>query len=146
MDFAELRRQHDEISETAKRIAVIITQSSQPVGVSQLRWQLARQLMTHLALEDRFLYPAMQRCPDRKARETASNLQAETGQLAESFSHYMSSWNEDRMIREWPAFCTETRAVLDALADRVTRENRMLYPLAEQMAQQDHPVSALRAG
>lgn len=146
MDFAELRRQHDEISETAQRIAIIITQSSQPGGVSQLRWQLARQLMTHLALEDRFLYPAMQRYPDGRTRETAASLQSETGQLADSFSRYMSSWNEDRMIREWSAFCKETRAVLDALTDRVARENRTLYPLAERIVQQGHPASAFGAG
>ncbi|WP_183956121.1 hemerythrin domain-containing protein [Sphingobium fontiphilum] len=129
MDIAELRRQHDEISLIAAQLGEAVSDESAPRQVARLRWQLARLLMTHLALEDRLLYPATVHSSDDDTRKTAAALQQEMGDLAARFSSYMTAWSDDRILREWSAFCTQTRAMLTALADRVDSENRILYPL-----------------
>jgi iron-sulfur cluster repair protein YtfE (RIC family) len=131
MDMTELRRQHDEISHIAHRLAQATADRTTPRSVGSIRWQLARQLMAHLALEDRILYPALQRADDARIRATAATLQTETGALAESFSRYMTAWSDDRVAREWSDFCVETQAIIRALSERVDRENRALYPLAD---------------
>lgn len=144
MDMAELRRQHDEISHTAHRLAQATADRANPRSVGAIRWQLARQLMAHLALEDRILYPAMQRAADERTRTTAATLQTETGALAESFSRYMTAWSDDRVAREWTDFCVETQAIIRALSERVDRENRTLYPLADKV--DDSAPRIARAG
>lgn len=133
MDMTELRRQHDEISHIAHRLAHATADRTTPRSVGAIRWQLARQLMAHLALEDRILYPALQRAGDDRTRTAAATLQAETGALAESFSRYMTAWSDDRVAREWADFCVETQAIIRALSERVDRENRSLYPLADKI-------------
>ena len=144
MDMVALRAQHEQISLTARQLAQATSNSSIPQSVAALRWPLARQLIAHLALEDRILYPAMQQSPDLTARKTAAQLQSETGALADRFTRYMADWSDDRIAREWPAFCAETRLILAALAERVDRENRTLYPLADQQRRSHAPIA--RAG
>lgn len=144
MDLTELRRQHRDLAEIATRLAQAIAQRDRPDGVSALRWQLARQLMTHLALEDRILYPTMQRSGDEKARSTADRLLRETGALAQAFSTYMTAWSDERITRDWPGFRAETAAILKALGDRVRREDDSLYPLAERLS--SPPARTARLG
>ena len=98
--------------------------------MSALRWQLARKLMAHLALEDRILYPALQRQGDDRIRATAARIQAEIGALADSFARYMAAWTDERITRDWRGFCADSGRVLDALSRRIDREERILYPLA----------------
>lgn len=129
MDVTELKRQHDEIALVAAQLGEAVGDENAPRQVARLRWQLARLLMTHLALEDRLLYPAALHSSHDDARKTAMTLQQEMGDLAAQFSSYMTTWSDDRILREWPDFCAQTRAVLAALSARVDRENSLLYPL-----------------
>ncbi|HUD91975.1 hemerythrin domain-containing protein [Sphingobium sp.] len=129
--MSTLRRQHDEISLTARLLRQAISDDRLPRGVAGLRWQLARQLMAHLALEDGILYPSLERSPNRETREQAIVLRKETGALADRFAIYLATWSDDRIVDEWLAFCIETRQILDALDARIERENRLLYPLAD---------------
>jgi iron-sulfur cluster repair protein YtfE (RIC family) len=127
MDMGELRRQHEEISLTARQLSQAVAETCQPSGVGRLRWQLARQLMTHLALEDRLLYPTLSRSADAQTRDLAAALHRDTGALAKRFGAYMTRWSDDRIAREWSAYCADTRLILKALTERIEREDRMLY-------------------
>lgn len=89
--------------------------------------------MTHLALEDRFVYPAMQKSPDPHRRAFAAQLQDEIGGLAVIFSDYVAAWNEDRIVRDWSGFCDQTIAVLDALEARVAREDAFFLPASPEL-------------
>jgi hypothetical protein len=133
MDIGELRRQHAEIGRTAERLADLTARQDRPESVGAVRWQLARLLMTHLALEDRILYPGLLQAIDADVRAATTTLQLETGTLAERFSLYMTSWSDDRIAREWASFCGDTDRVLSALRNRIDREEDTLYPLAEQL-------------
>lgn len=131
MDVSELKRQHVEIAKVARLLGATVANAAQPQPIAALRWQLARLLMTHLAMEDRLFYPALQRMADSAARETGARFQTEMGGLGASFSTYMAHWSDDRVAADWPGFCAATRALLAALANRIEREDRQLYPLVE---------------
>ncbi|WP_336969979.1 hemerythrin domain-containing protein [Sphingobium aromaticiconvertens] len=130
MDVSELKWQHDEIGRAAGALVAAVANPGQHQPIAALRWELARLLMTHLAMEDRLFYPAMQRLPNAEARATATAFQAEMGGLSDAFGTYMRNWTDDRVTAEWPAFCAETQTLLRTLAQRIERENSELYPLA----------------
>ncbi|QJR00774.1 hemerythrin domain-containing protein [Sphingobium yanoikuyae] len=136
MNMDELGTQHEEIALIAAHLRQAIADPDQPQAVSALRWQLARKLMAHLALEDRILYPALQRQGDDRVRTTAARIQAEIGALAESFARYMAAWTDERITRDWRGFCADSGRILDALARRIDREERVLYPLARSIDDQ----------
>ncbi|NWK95485.1 cation-binding protein [Sphingobium lactosutens] len=141
MDISALRRQHDEIGLTARLLRQAISDDRLPRSVAALRWQLARQLMAHLALEDGILYPALERSLSGETRERAIALRKDTGALADRFAIYLATWSDDRIAAEWPAFCKETRIILDTLNSRIERENRLLYPLAAAAMDRNRPAA-----
>ncbi|PJG47788.1 cation-binding protein [Sphingobium sp. LB126] len=129
MDLDELQRQHDEIEALLARFRQAIADDSSPQRLGALRWQFARQLMAHLALEDRIFYPNMQRQPHDRLRDTAARLEMEMAPIAQSFSAYIARWSDDRIEREWGDFCRESREVLDRILHRMHKEERLLMPL-----------------
>ncbi len=131
MNIDELRGQHERIMRLAADLHRAVTQGEEIQPVAALRWLLARELIAHLALEDRLLYPSLLRSPDTETAGTAAHLKTEMGGLASEFTAYMARWNDLRVVREWPAFRSETRTILDKLADRIQRENQTLFPLAD---------------
>lgn len=134
MDIDELREQHQGLAVIASQLKRAVSDESTTRSVGALRWQFARQLMAHLALEDHIFYPEMHRATDEAARALALRIQGEVGGLAADFAAYMTRWNDDRVAREWRNFCYDTREILNALGIRVRKEEELLYPLAEKRA------------
>ncbi|WP_313809407.1 hemerythrin domain-containing protein, partial [Sphingobium sp.] len=129
MDLDELRRQHDEIEALTVRFRQAIADDGNPQRLGTLRWQFARLLMAHLALEDRIFYPNMQRQAHARLRDTAARLEIEMAPIANDFSAYMSRWSDDRIEREWADFCRESREILNVILKRMHKEERLLMPL-----------------
>ncbi len=129
MNLDQLQRQHEAIETLAAQFLSVIADDRLARPLGTLRWQLARELMAHLALEDRIFYPSMQRQPHALLRDTAARLQVEMAPLAASFSSYMSRWSDDRITREWRDFCRESRQMIDAILNRMHTEEKLLVPL-----------------
>ena len=140
MDVNELRRQHQNLRIIASRLLSAVKDSGTQQSVGAIRWHLAREVMAHLAVEDRLFYPAMQRVTDERARKEALRLQAETGMLAKDFSAYMYRWSDDQVARQWSEFCVDTRQIITRLAGRMDQEERLLFPLAEMSNVEAPPI------
>ena len=148
MDVTELRRQHDRIMDLAGELRAAVERGDELQPVAAIRWRLARELMAHLAVEDRLFYPAMVRSADMATSGMATRLRTEMGGLSEAFTAYMARWSDLRVAREWDAFREETKAMLADLAGRIKRENEALYTLAEAAASRDasaEPAVSARA-
>jgi len=129
MDLQQLQSQHDTLDLLADQLLKLVHDDRVPRPLGTLRWQFARALMAHLALEDQFFYPAMQRQAHAPLQGMAARLQKEMAPLALSFSHYMSRWSDDRIAREWPEFCRESRNMVEAIVNRMRKEEKLLMPL-----------------
>lgn len=129
MDMDVIRLQHDSISKHAAALAAAVSKSTYS-PVAAIRWKLARELIAHLAVEDRWLYPAFIASGDRRSADTAKRFKDEMGGLASTFTSYMGKWTDQRIAAEWPAYCDETKVLLSALEKRILREDKELYPLA----------------
>ncbi len=130
MDTQTLRKQHDEIGETSEGLINAVIARDR-LEVAKCRWRLARVLIAHLAIEDKWLYPMLIRSGSPRASAMAASFQHEMGGLAAAFHAYMQNWSEDRITGEWEGFQTATWALVEALDLRVRRENTELYPLAD---------------
>ncbi len=130
MDIPTLRAQHAEIEVLAKELLAVVSDERRR-SVGPLRWRLARALIAHLAIEDRFLYPRLIGGSDSAVADVARRFQAEMGGLAARFTGYMSFWTDDEVIADWPAFCRETRDILAVLLSRIAREDEHLYGATE---------------
>ncbi|HEX7852974.1 MAG TPA: hemerythrin domain-containing protein [Sphingobium sp.] len=130
MNLETLRHQHESLEELVEElIAAIATNDPRPVAT--IRWRLARELIAHLAIEDRWLYPRLRQSSLPQTAELATRFFAEMGGLKEAFNNYMTHWTDPLIALDWPGFRRETHMVMAQLRARIDRENAQLYPLAE---------------
>ncbi|MCC6926929.1 hemerythrin domain-containing protein [Novosphingobium sp.] len=129
------RKQHDLIVDLAGDVEAILPRLDTIEAAEQLAKVLIRLdsvLLTHLTSEDAFLYPAMIDGSDRNAADVASSFKTEMGGIVHSYSRFKETWSGAAAIHGNPGwFRRDWKALLAALANRIERENTMLYPLAE---------------
>ena len=134
-ELAKLRDDHAELVKLVRRLGTMIAQPAPPpqLELFDLRRQLTLTLIAHLKAEDWVLYPRLLASADREIAETARAFNAEMGGLAATFLDYTERWSATAIAADWPAYCGESRTIIDALTNRIVRENRELLPLLDRL-------------
>jgi hypothetical protein len=132
---ANLRRQHDVAVALVEKVVARAASLGQPgvaYEVSLLMAKLTGTLRIHFAQEDRTLYPHMIASRHPQASGTAAAFQDEMGDLSGQFEAFAARWQSAAALAaDPPGFRAEAAAVFGALGQRIERENRQLYPLAD---------------
>lgn len=132
MGFTDkFRVQHNEILQVAKEMTEQMRGQPDPVALRKLLSNLAGKLSVHLAMEDQALYPRLLGATDPKMQSMARQFMTEMGGLGSAFTAYNGKWQVSDIRADPAGFAEETRAVFAALTQRITRENRELYPQAD---------------
>jgi hypothetical protein len=133
----KLRQEHAELARMFRQLAQIIELSEAPsqLELFELRRSLMQTLIGHLKLEDWALYPRLIDSGDAEISATGRRFKEEMGGLAPAFLAYCEKWTANTIAANWADYCSDTRGLLDALMDRLTRENRELLPMLERLDQ-----------
>ena len=131
----KLREDHAKLAKMFRELDEMISKPSPPpqVELFDFRRQLVSTLLAHLKLEDWALYPRLIESSDPEASRTGQAFKEEMGGLAPAFVAYCDKWSANSIHADWRGYCTDTRAILDALTNRIVRENRELLPLLERI-------------
>ena len=141
-----LRSQHDAALDMAQRLLGLIDGYRPGNSATPILMQLNRLLglvRVHLAHEDVGLYPALIASPDPQVARTAQRFVEEMGGLAFDFEWFARRWSCSVSIAgDIDAFREGAHRLALALAIRIERENRYLYPLAEAEARRQDRKAA----
>lgn len=97
--------------------------------LTELRWDMASTIMTHLAFEDRAFYSKIEADPREHVRALAQKFRAElSGKFAE-YSKHTRNWTPARIHSDWAVYRMRALEFLSWLIDRADREERQLFPL-----------------
>ncbi|NUQ17899.1 MAG: hemerythrin domain-containing protein [Sphingomonas sp.] len=134
-ELIRLREDHAELARLFRALGEVIERPAPPpqTELFELRRKLSSTLIGHLKLEDWALYPRLIESGDPEIAAAGEMFRDEMGGLAPAFLAYSNKWNATTIDADWAGYCAETRAILDALMNRLTRENRELLPLLEQV-------------
>jgi hypothetical protein len=134
-DLMKLRRDHAELARMFRQLERIIglPQAPSQLELFELRRSMMQTLIGHLKLEDWALYPRLIDSGDEEISARGRFFKEEMGGLAPAFLAYCEKWTANSIAADWPNYCSDTRGLLDALIDRLTRENRELLPLLERL-------------
>ena len=134
-DIRKLRQEHAELVEIVGRLNAVIAGPKSPplVELFNLRRELSSSLIAHLKAEDWALYPRLMASGNPEVEAAAKGFSDEMGGLAAAYTLYAQRWDAMSIDNNWHGFCLETRDIIAALFDRITRKNRELYPLAERL-------------
>lgn len=129
------RQQHESIIALAQEITWRLDPGvlgSNARDTWMLLSTLSGKLGTHLAMEDRSLYPSLLSHSDERVKHTAREFITEMGAISQAFTSYKVKWATSSAIQDAPeTFVKETRQIFSALRQRVDKENKILYPLLD---------------
>ena len=133
---ALLRAQHDSAEALLEEFSADLARFRSDADAYPLSLKLARlagTLRTHFAIEAEALYPPMIESDHREAAVMARVYRDEIGHLGVRFDRFMERWSSSQSIaRACRQFRFEAGMLFAALRDRIHRENRDLFPLAEE--------------
>lgn len=129
------RKQHEELVDIVTKVSGLLDKSkiSEHAGdISVLLSQLSAKLNVHLAMEDKALYPRLMNSKDQKCSSTAKQFFDEMGGIKDVFQKYLGKYSMPKQITDHAdSFLKDTKDLFNALANRIDRENKILYPLAD---------------
>jgi len=98
--------------------------------VMELISHLNGQVMVHLTMEDRHVYPALMNSDDDHVREVASQFKSEIGGVFNAFQIYRLKWSHTGQVIDDPeGFSADTEKIFAILNVRMAKEDKLLYPL-----------------
>ena len=136
MDLSSFKDQHTQI------LAGIATlRNYAHAGISQNAERIARQVVElssiikmHLAVEDKVLYPSLQRSGNAQLARLGQTYQDDMESLAASYMGFSRRWNTAQAVAQQPElFRTDANTVLRQLHARMRQENTDFYPAVEAM-------------
>ena len=129
--LSQLQEEHAELASLARQLSGMIAQSVPPYAgtLYKLRMKLTSALIGHLKTEDWILYPSLLKSSNEQVVTTARAFGASMGNLASDYRDYVERWGAIAIADDWEGYRRETSEILRALALRMKREDRELYPL-----------------
>ena len=133
--LAQLRQEHAELVKIVGDLQAMIDHDAPPPAVElfNIRRKLSGVLIAHLKAEDWVLYPPLLACNDPEIAATAKQFVEEMGGLAQAYSVFNERWDALTIDSDWDGYRKAAGGIIDALTNRIIRENRDLYPLLERV-------------
>ncbi len=130
-DIEILRADHVGIGWIADRLALMVDRPApvKSLDLFQVRGELRRALLNHLAQEDWVIYPRLLASNRADVRVLAASLADGAAAFTAAFKMYSRRWTAESITADWQGFRKETLAILDALKRRISFEDNELYPL-----------------
>ena len=104
-------------------------------SVCKVLSRLSGTLKVHLTAEDNQLYPELLTSKDGKIKSVAETFVREMGGVKDFLNRYVNKWISAENIQKDPnGFVAETQTLLDALVQRIDKENKELYEMVDKAA------------
>lgn len=129
----KLRDEHEAIMQLVGVFRDILSHPVAPPDLDMVsfRDEFSKQLFGHLTREDWLLYPSLLQSSDNLVAGTAQSFISEMGGLLACYKAWSNNWPAEKVVGEWSLFVFETTRLLEALSNRIERENSELYILVE---------------
>ena len=136
MNIDRFKQQHVEILSAIHALRKLAHQgiAEHAVDITDELKSLARVVTQHLAVEDRILYPSLEKSGDNKVARMSASYQADMKGIASGFIRFSRHWTDARQLASQPeVFRNEANIILKQVHERLQRENREFYPAIEAM-------------
>ena len=92
--------------------------------------QFAGKIKIHLSMEDKYLYPELQKRGSEQARKMAIAFQGEMGGLADAFFEYKNQYNTaPKVLQNLGKLQSDRLNIFGKIEKRTQKEEKELYKL-----------------
>lgn len=134
MNIDKFKQQHVEIISCISALRALVKSGihGNAAELSKLIISMSATIRLHLAVEDKILYPALQRAKDSSLAAMGKEFQDEMNGIASAYLDFARKWNTTPAILRNPEeFRSDANTILKILHDRMHRENVDFYPAVE---------------
>lgn len=132
-EINNLERQHVEIIELIAKIKGDIHSKNYDELAININI-LAGIIKVHMSSEDKFLYPHLMKSSDAKIKDMAEQFISEMGDINDKFVDFKSKFNtKSKILSNLDEFLSEGSKVVSLLENRISKEDKSLYPLVKGM-------------
>jgi Hemerythrin HHE cation binding domain. len=134
MNIDKFKQQHVEIISCISALRAFAKSGIQgnATEIAKLIVSMSATIRLHLAVEDKVLYPALQRANSPSLASMAKKFQDEMKGIASAYLAFAGRWNTTTAISQKPEdFRSDANGILKILHDRMHRENVDFYPAIE---------------
>jgi len=134
MDIDRFKHQHVDILSGIAALRKLAHQGivDHAVDIAHELKALSTVITTHLAIEDRILYPSLRRSGNAAMASMAQDYQDDMKGIANAFINFARRWsNTTQLTRNPEQFRDEANTILRDVHARMLRENREFYPAIE---------------
>ncbi len=131
----KFRQHHDELVALVGNIQKSLSGNvaAEVDNISNTLTTITGKLTVHLAMEDNVLYPQMIASPDATISGAAKKFQTEMSGIKDVYVGFTKKWSKSAIAADTAGFAKDFAGIAQALAQRITRENNELYPLADKL-------------
>ncbi|HWT71708.1 MAG TPA: hemerythrin domain-containing protein [Oxalicibacterium sp.] len=134
MNLEKYRHQHSDILKSIQALRELsrLGIAEKAAEIAQCVISMSSVIKLHLSVEDRYLYPELQKSSNRRLASMGAQYQSEMQKIASAYIGFAAKWNEaSKLARDPEGFRSEANRVLKVLFERIRRENQDFYPAIE---------------
>ena len=134
MNIDKFKHQHVDILESIDTLRNLAKAgaANNATEIARLIVAMSSTIKLHLAVEDRALYPALQRGHNPELARLGQQYQRDMGPIAQAYEAFARRWNLPESVRrDEQGFRDDANRVLRMVHERMQRENRDFYPRIE---------------
>lgn len=134
MNIDKFKQQHIEIIDCVTKLRRLSKMGiiENAMAISDLIVSMSSIIRLHLAVEDRILYPALQKGGDVSLAKMGKKFQEEMCAIASAYQDFGRRWNyASNVSRDPEGFRSDANKILKLLHDRMQKENVDFYPAIE---------------
>lgn len=134
MDISHFKHQHVDILSGIAALRKLSGQGivDHAVDIAHELKNLSAVITSHLAIEDRILYPSLRKSGNAAIADMAQHYQEDMKGIASAFINFARQWgNATALSRNAEGFRAAANVTLRDVHARMLRENREFYPAIE---------------
>lgn len=134
MNIDKFKQQHVEILNCISTLRTLVKSGigDNAVEISRAIVTMSSTIKLHLAVEDKFLYPALENINNAALARMGKRFQDEMTSIATAYLAFARRWNTPLTLSQNPeGFRADANNVLRVLYDRMRREDHDFYPAVE---------------
>ena len=136
MDIQRFKQDHIKILNQIEQLRLFAKAgiATHATDIAQGLEDLSNTVVHHLAVEDRILYPSLEKGTDPELAALSKKYQQEMTGVSNPFIRFVRKWTQEGALVNNPeGFRSEANVVLKNVHARISQENREFYPAVERV-------------
>lgn len=133
MELMNYLDQHESIKKEISVIKHLTGENDVEANVKDIALHvstLAGKIKIHLSMEDKYLYPELQKRGSNQEKTMATAFQKEMGGLADAFVLYKDQYNTvPKIMKNLGQLKSDTLQIFEKIEKRIEKEEKELYKL-----------------